>query len=80
MLGVILIFDRITQRPPEVGKTAVEDVERSDLPGSIVVLRWKEADGTNVIDVLDLANMKLYANFVTADGQRFSSEPDVTCV
>ena len=48
--------------------------------GSIVVLRWKEADGTNVIDVLDLANMKLYANFVTADGQRFSSEPDVTCV
>ncbi len=56
------------------GKNAVETVDRLTLRNDIVLVAWKEADGTNVIDVLDLTRMRIFPNFVTAAGDRFSVE------
>jgi len=46
----------------------------------VFLLRWLEDDGTQVIDVLDWGLMTMHANFVTADGQRFSAQAPVTLV
>lgn len=60
------------------GKSATETLEREDIRDDVILMAWDEDDGTKVIDVFDLDKMKLYANFVTADGQRFMSMADVT--
>ena len=59
------------------GKTSTENITRRDLRDDLLLMIWDEADGTKVIDILDLGKMKLYANFVTPGGKRFLSETDV---
>ncbi|UJR32500.1 hypothetical protein I4U23_019962 [Adineta vaga] len=56
------------------GKNATEQIERTQIRTDMIILRWKEADGINVIDVFDLDNMVMYANFVTIDGERISAQ------
>jgi len=62
------------------GKQATETIERTDVRPDVFLLRWLEDDGTQVIDVLDWGLMTMHANFVTADGQRFSAQAPVTLV
>ena len=60
------------------GKTATETIERSDVRPDVILMRWTEEDGTQVIDVLDLGAMIMYANGVGPDGQRFMAEAELT--
>lgn len=60
-----------------IGKNATETIESMPIRNDIVLLAWKEADGTQVLDVLDLGRMVLHANFVTASGERHSTEANV---
>lgn len=60
------------------GKDATETIEMTWIRKDIVLVCWKEADGTQVVDVLDVGKMVIYANFVTADGTRSSSQANVS--
>lgn len=60
------------------GKTATEEIERVQLRQNQFLMMWKEADGTQVIDLLDLNQMTIYPNFVLANGDRFSSTAILT--
>lgn len=62
------------------GKNATETIEQMPVRDDVVIIAWKEADGTQVVDVLDLGRMVIHANFVTADGERSSSQADVQLV
>jgi hypothetical protein len=69
---------RAAPNEAEVGKTGQEQIHRADIhDGAVVLMCWLEKDGTNVLDILDLVNMKMYTNFVIAGGKRFGSKPDV---
>ena len=61
-----------------IGKTATEEIERSDVRPDVILMRWTEEDGTQVIDVLDLGAMIMYANGVGPDGQLFMAEAELT--
>ncbi|MGF1529339.1 MAG: MoaF N-terminal domain-containing protein [Candidatus Competibacterales bacterium] len=61
------------------GKTATERHERSDIRDDVVMLRWTEADGTQVVDVFDFGDQRVYANFVI-EGQRYSVEGEMSAV
>jgi hypothetical protein len=62
------------------GKNATEQIERTQIRSDLLLLRWKEADGTQVIDVLDLGKMMMYANFVTTNGDRVSAQAELVAV
>jgi len=76
----VLRWEYIEAPEGEVGKNAVEDITRTDARSDMVLMSWMEDSGTYVIDVLDLGNDKLYANFITSDYEYFSSEADITFV
>jgi hypothetical protein len=56
------------------GQTGKNSAETLDLVlpirHEVMLIAWKEASGTQVIDVFDFEKMVLYANYVTADGER----------
>ncbi|MGI9464818.1 MAG: O-methyltransferase [Aestuariivirgaceae bacterium] len=61
------------------GKTRIENIDRRDIHPNIILMAWTEADGSQVIDVLDLGQMVMHANFVTPDGKkRFFTKAEVT--
>ena len=62
------------------GKNDVEDISRTDVRSDLVLMSWQEATGVYVIDLLDLANAKMYSNFVTPDHEFFNSELDIAFV
>lgn len=62
------------------GKTATETIERVQLRQNQFLMMWKEADGTQVVDVVDLGKMMMYANFVLANGERFSAQAELIAV
>lgn len=62
------------------GKTATENIDRRDLRPDLILMAWDEQDGTHVVDILDLKTMRLYANFVTPDNQRFFVDASVNPV
>ena len=64
----------------QTGKNATEQIERTQIRADVLLMRWKEADGTQVIDVLDLGRMKIYANFVLPNGDLGASEANLSAV
>lgn len=64
----------------QTGKNATEQIERTQIRSDVLLMRWKEADGTQVIDVLDLGNMKIYANYVLPNGDRGRAEANLMAV
>lgn len=81
-----LVFDSETQitwkylAAPDglTGKTSTETITRRDLRNDLLMMAWNETDGTRVIDILDLGNMKLFANIIMPDGRRYLSEATVS--
>ena len=59
------------------GKNATENIDSMAIRDDILLVGWKEADGTQVLDVLDLGRMVIHANYVTASGERHSSQADL---
>ena len=59
------------------GKNATETIDSIPIRDDVLMVAWKEADGTQVLDVLDLGRMVIYPNFVTAKGERNSSHADM---
>ncbi|MGH3673953.1 MAG: MoaF-related domain-containing protein [Pseudonocardiaceae bacterium] len=59
------------------GKNATETIDSIPIRDDVLMVAWKEADGTQVLDVLDLGRMVIYPNFVTANGERNSSHADM---
>jgi len=47
------------------------------LRDNLILLEWKEASNTQIIDVWDLQNMRLDVSYVTSDGERFYAEADL---
>ena len=58
------------------GKNAVEHIDRATISDDVVLLMWKEADGSQVLDILDFGRMKMFSNFVL-NGERGSAVADV---
>lgn len=59
------------------GKNDTETIDSMPIRNDILLIAWKEADGTQVLDVLDLGRMVIHTNYVTASGERFSSRADL---
>jgi hypothetical protein len=59
------------------GKNATETIDSTPIRDDVLLVAWKEADGTQVLDVLDLGRMVVYPNFVTANGERNSSHAEM---
>ena len=62
------------------GKNATETIEGTPVRPDTFLLRWREADGSQIIDVLDIGKMTMHANYVTASGDRFSSQAKMKAV
>jgi hypothetical protein len=62
----------------EKGKNAHEKLDvMVPLRDNLILLEWKEASNTQIIDVWDLQNMRLHVSYVTSDGERFYAEADL---
>ena len=59
------------------GKNATETIDSMPIRNDVLLVAWKEADGTQVLDVLDLGRMVIHANYVTANGERTSAQADL---
>lgn len=59
------------------GKNATEVIDSMPIRNDVILVAWKEADGTQVLDVLDLDRMVVHTNFVTANGERHSAQADL---
>ena len=64
----------------QTGRNATEQIERTQIRSDVLSIRWKEVDGTHVINVFDLGKMMMYVNFITPDGDRFTSQGKVVRV
>ena len=59
------------------GKNATETIDSMPIRNDIILTAWKEADGTQVLDVLDLGRMVIHTNYVTATGERHSAQAEL---
>ena len=59
------------------GKNATETIDSMPIRNDVLLVAWKEADGTQVLDVLDLSRMVIHTNYVTANGERHSAQADL---
>lgn len=59
------------------GKNSTETIDSMPIRNDIVLIAWKEADGTQVLDVLDLGRNVIHTNFVTATGERHSAQANM---
>lgn len=59
------------------GKNATEIIDSMPIRNDVLLVALKEADGTQVLDVLDLNRMVIHTNFVTANGERHSAQADL---
>ncbi|MEH6471024.1 MAG: MoaF N-terminal domain-containing protein [Halopseudomonas sp.] len=66
-------WERLEAPDNSVGLKGIQIVDRQNVHPGIFLMAWTEQDGTHVVDVVDTQRMELFANFVTADGQRFQS-------
>ncbi|GAA3936394.1 MoaF-related domain-containing protein [Litoribacillus peritrichatus] len=58
----------------EIGKTALETTDRTDLRTGLILFAWTETKGTHVIDIFDFNDNKVYANFILPNGERYQSQ------
>ena len=76
----VLYWEYIAAPNGQTGKNATEQIDRTQIRHDMLLMRWKEADGTQIIDVLDLGQMMMHANFVDAAGARSSSQAKLTLI
>jgi len=64
----------------QTGNSGLQQINRTDIRPGIILMAWDEADGTRVIDILDLEKKVLHANFVLPDAKRFFMKANITRV
>ena len=69
-----IAWERLEAPDGSAGLKGTQVVDRQNLHPGIFLMAWTEQDGTHVVDVVDTQRMELFANFVTADGQRFQTQ------
>jgi hypothetical protein len=74
----VLHWEYVEAPGEDKGKNDTEEITRTDVRSDLVLLSWQEATGVYVIDLLDLANAKMYSNFVNPDHEFFNSQLDIT--
>ncbi|MFT7576510.1 MAG: hypothetical protein ACI9XZ_002900 [Alphaproteobacteria bacterium] len=71
-------WTRLAAPDGTTGQSEEQKIDRTDLHPGIFLMAWTEKDGSHVFDVVDLQQMKLYANFVFANGKRGQAEAILT--
>ena len=69
-----IAWERLEAPDGSAGLKGTQTVDRQNVHPGIFLMAWTEPDGTHVVDVVDIQRMELFANFVTADGQRFQAQ------
>lgn len=72
-----IAWERLEAPDGTAGLKGTQVIDRQNVQTGIFVMAWTEQDGTHVVDVVDTQRMKLFANFVTADGKRFQVSADM---
>ncbi len=72
-----IAWERLEAPDGTAGLTGTQAVDRQNIHPGIFLMAWTEPDGTHVVDVVDTQRMELFANFVTADGQRFQTRAEM---
>ena len=58
----------------EIGMSAVEDADIMKLRKGLYLMAWSEKSGAKIVDVFDFNKQKLYANYISKEGNRYKSE------
>ena len=73
-----IAWERLEAPDGSAGLKGTQMVDRQNVHPGIFLMAWTEQDGTHVVDVVDTQRMELFANFVTADGQRFQAQAQMS--
>ncbi len=68
-----IAWERLETPDGTTGLKGTQTVDRQNVHPGIFIMAWSEQDGTHVVDIVDTQRMELFANFITADGQRFQT-------
>lgn len=58
----------------EIGLSAIEDADIMKLRKGLYLMAWSEKTGAKIVDVFDFNKNKLYANYISKEGDRYKSE------